>query len=93
MSNAPIWVIFQNSVTYIYKKLDFFLVLAVYWLGITKPKNVFSICNSCIMGPSDLPDMYTPAQGPQLDPRVWVYHIRPRQIMRECDTTDMYHAG
>ena len=28
--------------------------------------------NSCIMYPSDLPDMYTQAQGP-LGPRAWVY--------------------
>ena len=29
-------------------------------------------CNSCIMCPSDLPDMYTQARGP-LGPRAWVY--------------------
>ena len=30
------------------------------------------ICNSCIMGLSDLRDMYTQAQGPS-GPRTWVY--------------------
>ena len=30
------------------------------------------VCNSCIMYPSDLSDMYTQAQGP-LGPRAWVY--------------------
>ena len=30
------------------------------------------LCNSCIMYPSDFPDMYTQARGP-LGPRAWVY--------------------
>ena len=40
------------------------------------------LCISCIMYPSDLPDMYIQAQGVGV-------HIR--QIMRVRDTTDMYH--
>ena len=31
----------------------------------------YELCNSCIMYPSDLPDMYTQARGP-LGPRAWV---------------------
>ena len=34
--------------------------------------NAAKICNSCIMYPSDLPDMYTQARGP-LGPKAWVY--------------------
>jgi len=46
--------------------------------------------NSCIMYPSDLPDMYTHTRTPpQAQGRGCTVHIR--QITRARDTTDMYH--
>jgi len=51
-----------------------------------KPKYLYKrSCNSCIMGPSNFPDMYTQAK-----PEDMGLHIK--QIMRARDTTDMCHA-